>query len=270
MIPSIQDLLKKYDLFAKKSLGQNFLLDSNITDKIARFGLKDYDASTDIVVEIGPGPAGLSRSLLNSGVKKLVVIEKDNRFIPLLQETFSHFKDADITILEEDATKVDWESIGKNIKVVANLPYNVATPILINFLHKIDLFKDLTLMFQKEVAQRIVAQPNSGNYGRLSIISQLLCEAQMLFTLPPEAFSPPPKIDSSVVRLVPKAEKTDIDLKKIERITATLFSQRRKMIRATLKQLGNPSEICEKTGINETLRPENLSISDICKIANVV
>ncbi len=270
MTPSIQDLLNKYDLFAKKSLGQNFLLDSNITDKIARLALHNYDKENDIVLEIGPGPGGLSRSLLNSGVKNLIVVEKDARFIPLLEETFSFYKDHNITLMEQDALKLNFSEMGKNIKVVANLPYNVATPILINFLHNLDSFKDFTLMFQKEVAQRITAQPDSGNYGRLSIISQTLCDCEMLFTLPPEAFTPPPKIDSSIVRLSPKKEKIDIDLKKLEKVTSTLFSQRRKMIRATLKSFGNPAEICEKLGINETLRPENLSISDFCNLAKLL
>ncbi len=269
MLLSLSELLSKYGIFAKKSLGQNFLLDSNVTDKIANKALYNYETG-DTVLEIGPGPGGLSRSLLNSGVKDLVVIEKDARFIALLSETFSYFTEAKTRIIEQDALKLNFSELGSNIKVVANLPYNIGTPLLINFLHNIDNFKDFTLMFQKEVAQRITASPSSSHYGRLSIISQVMCDCELLFTLPPEVFSPPPKIDSAVVRLIPKKVKLDVDLAKLEKVTAILFSQRRKMIRATLKQFGNPSEICAKLGVSETLRPENLSISDYCNLSKIV
>ena len=268
----LRALLDAHGLFAKKNLGQNFLLDSGVTDRIAHAAMQKLgDLSRGRIIEIGPGPGGLTRSLLSAGAKDMVLIEKDERFFPLLEYTKSFYPDSQVTLENKDAVNVDYKQFGAGLKVVANLPYNVATPILLNFLHNVNTFSGFILMFQKEVAQRISAPDNTEFYGRLSIISQFLCEAEVLFDLPPTVFHPAPKVYSSIVYLRPREKPLyDVELSKLERITAVLFSQRRKMLRGILKQLGNPDEICEKAGIDGTMRPENLSIYDFTRIAQVI
>ena len=251
-----------------KSLGQNFLLDLNVTDKIAR---QVFDIEKTTIFEVGPGPGGLTRSLLCAGAKKVIAVEFDPRAVEALQMV----KDAAQGGLElhlGDALNTDLKTLSQDqpASIVANLPYNIATPLLFGWLAQIEqnsnAYSQMVLMFQKEVADRIVAQPKTKAYGRLSVMSQWLCHAQPLFELPPNVFSPPPKITSSVVQFVPKdlSEGPQPTFKTMEHIVKAAFSQRRKMLRSTLKPY---LHICEKCGIDITKRAEDLTVEEFVKIA---
>jgi len=258
-----------HDIRADKRFGQHFLMDGNITDKITRLAGNLSDVH---VVEVGPGPGGLTRSLLKSEAATIHALEKDSRLLPLLGELAAG--DKRLTILEADALNF---SIPENIPapraIIANLPYNVGTAMLINWLKDIaanaNSYQSLTLMFQKEVVDRIAAQPGSKHYGRLSILSQWLCEVQPLFDLPPKAFTPPPKVDSSVVRLIPRQQRAKCDINTLERVTAAAFGQRRKMLRSSLKSLHPTPEIWLKScDIEPTLRAESLSLTNFIDLTS--
>lgn len=269
-LPPLREVINANDLIADKKFGQNFLLDSNITDKIARNaghacgGLADKH-----VIEIGPGPGGLTRSLLKAGAKSLTAIEFDPRAVGALQG-LKDAADGRLTILEADALTLDLTSLCDGPRVVvANLPYNIATPLLIGWLKQLreneGNYDALILMFQKEVAQRIVADVGSKAYGRLSVIANWVCDTKKLFDLSPSAFTPPPKVTSSVVQFVPKALDADAPrFKDVEAITAAAFGQRRKMIRSSLREYADAVEVC---GLDASLRAENLSGSDFIKLA---
>ena len=275
--PPIRDMIQRHGLHAQKKLGQHFLLDSNVTDKIVRLS-----GSLDGVhcVEIGPGPGGLTRSILQQTPRpaSLTAIEMDARAIPLLEELKPAAPEVPFTLLQQDALKVSLpQTIEAPRAVIANLPYNVGTEMLIHWLHDIaadaSAYRFLTLMFQKEVVDRIAAQPGSKTYGRLSVLAQWLCEVDVLFTLPPGAFSPPPKVDSSVVRLVPHAPEARLacSLAALERVTAAAFGQRRKMLRVSLKSLGVDAEKLLATAeIEPTLRAERLSLEAFVRLANAL
>ena len=266
-LPSLKETITKYDLMAKKSLGQNFLLDQNITDKIVRSsldkqGLKDF--SQDNVTEIGPGPGGLTRAILKAKPKHLSVIEMDNRCIKIMNELKEH-TDTPFEIINQDALKTP---ITEG-HIVSNLPYNISVPLLIGWIKNINRYKSLTLMFQKEVAERIVSETNSKDYGRISILSQLTCKIDKLFDISPECFTPAPKIWSTVLLFRPlDKQPSESQINKIENLTAQAFGQRRKMIRQSLKSVPNLEDICLKLNINLTDRAENLSPSQFLSLVD--
>ncbi len=273
-LPALRDVIAKHDLSAQKSLGQNFLLDLNITDKIVREAvIRDGgDWSGVHAFEIGPGPGGLTRALLKSEVKKVTAVEFDSRAISALSGLVDAAR-GDLNIIQGDALKIDILPLGNEPRViVANLPYNIATPLLIGWLKQIredqKSYRSMSLMFQKEVADRIVARPNEKAYGRLAIISQWLCDVVIMYDLPPFAFTPPPKVNSAVVYFAPKAlTGVQPSFPVVERITAMAFNQRRKMIRSSLKEY---LPYIEKLGIDPTLRAENLSVNDYVGLAKMV
>lgn len=265
-LPPLKQIIADHDLRAQKSLGQNFLLDQNITDKIARHAHLDEDLT---VFEIGPGPGGLTRSLLKTEIKKLIAIEFDERAIKALQ-SLKGASDKRMDLHHADALASDLTSLSPAPRsIVANLPYNIATPLLIGWLKQIhshhDSFQSMTLMFQKEVAERIVAQVNTKAYGRLAVLSQWLCDCRIVYDLPPSAFTPPPKVKSSVVHFIPKTLKNNQpDFANIEAVTAAAFGQRRKMIRTSLKAYADK---IEQHSIDPTKRAENLNLEDFIKLA---
>ena len=268
-LPSIKDMIDENNVFPKKSMGQNFLFDLNLTNKIASF---IPDIKNQTVLEIGPGPGGLTRSLLLYGVKKLIVIEKDISLKPILEKIKEFYEDR-LEIIFSDAIDVlnTKDFFNESISVCANLPYNIGTEIFIKLLHIVydnpHLIKSMTLMFQTEVAERIISKPNSKIYGRLSILSSLLTDSKILFNIPNSAFYPSPKVQSSVVGIYPNLDKIKkIDnLEKIEKITSFLFGQRRKMIRSIFKDFD-----FEKNGFDGTKRAENLEPEDFIKLSKFI
>lgn len=265
-LSSLRSVISKYGLMPKKNLGQNFLLDQNITDKIVRFAQPNLDKD---ILEIGPGPGGLTRSILAKNPKKLIVIEQDSRCIEALEELKIHYPQ--LEIINDDAIKIKEELlISSKAQIIANLPYNIGTLLLCKWLDQIELWHSLTLMFQKEVALRISANPGTKAYGRLSVIAQLLCDVQWHFDLPPEAFYPPPKITSSVISLYPKEIIPDKGIiSSVEQITKILFNQRRKMLRSTIKQVHQDIDgLIFGTSIELTQRPEELTIEQFVELAH--
>lgn len=263
-LPSLSETLDKYRLRAKKSFGQNFLLDLNITQKIARAGGADTSLP---LLEIGPGPGGLTRALFLEGGQHVIAVEKDRRFLPLLQELQEAAPR--LEVIEADATKLDITTLKTPLRIIANLPYNVGTLLLINWLHQLDHIDSMTLLFQKEVAERLVAKPGSKNYGRLSVLAQLTCTTNILFDIPKEAFTPPPKVTSTLVKLIPREDRPSLDvLAKIKDITQFAFGQRRKMLRASLKPLlkEHPTLLAD-LDINPEARGETLSPDIYLKLA---
>lgn len=269
-LPPLRDIVATYGLAPKKALGQNFLFDLNLTGKIARAAgpLKGFT-----IFEIGPGPGGLTRALLEQGAERVVAIERDPRCLPVLEEISRHYP-GKLEVVEGDALKVDLAALadGAPAKIVANLPYNVGTQLLINWL-TVDpgapFWSSMTLMFQKEVGQRIIAAPGSNHYGRLGVLSGWLSHADILFDVPPQAFTPPPKVTSSVVQLVPRADPLPCELTKLERVTQAAFGQRRKMLRQSLKPLGG-EVLLASVGIDPARRAETLSVKEFCALANAI
>lgn len=264
-LPSLKETVQQHELLAKKNLGQNFLLNMETVRRVARAA---GDLTTVTVLEIGPGPGGLTRALLEQGADHLIVVEKDPRCLEILEEIKSCVPDR-LTILNEDAlTLIPQQLSEKPLKIAANLPYNIGTPLLIQWLHRLERIQSMTLMFQKEVALRIIAHPRTKAYGRLSILCQYLCEVEKVFDLPPGAFSPPPKVTSSVVHLIPKSlSETEIALLPfLEKITMHAFGQRRKMLRVSLKALFTETDLTN-LGIAPTLRAEDLSIDEFVRLA---
>ncbi len=271
-LPPLRDVITTHDLRAKKSLGQNFLLDLNLTSKIAR---QAGDLTGHDILEIGPGPGGLTRGLLAEGARRVVALEKDARCMPALSEISDAYP-GQLQVLNQDALTLDHaEYLTAPVRVVANLPYNVGTELLVRWLTPKDwppFWDTLTLMFQKEVAQRIVATPGSKAYGRLAILAQWRCDARIAMTLPPEAFSPPPKIHSAVVHLTAlPAPKFPADAKILSQTVAQAFNQRRKMLRASLKGLRPDIEDrIVAAGLKPTSRAEEISLEGFCALARQV
>lgn len=265
-LPSLKDVIAAHDLQPTKKLGQNFLLDQNVTDKIVR---NAGDLAGHTVFEIGPGPGGLTRSLLRADAGKVIAVEFDSRSVAALQG-LKEAAAGRLDVIEADALTVDLMGLAEAPRaIVANLPYNVATPLLIGWLGQlradVSAFDHMTLMFQKEVADRIVAQPGGKAYGRLSVLCQWLCEARLVYVLPPSAFTPPPKVMSAVVHFRPKdLDDCAVEMKRLEAVTAAAFGQRRKMIRSSLKAY---LPAIEALGLDPTLRAENLSVADFVAIA---
>lgn len=263
-LPSTREFVEKYGLMAKKALGQNFLLDGNITDKIMRLSLaaqERKDLAGETVVEVGPGPGGLTQAVLRQNPEKLTAIEMDERCLEILSEIRGAYPQLDI--VNGDALKFDWTgkaaTEGK-FHIVSNLPYNVSVVLLAGWLEQIENIKSMTLMFQKEVADRITAVPGAKDYGRISVIAQLQCDVVRLFDLPPTCFVPAPKIWSTVLLFKPKpvSVKRQV-LERVEKLTEAAFGQRRKMIRQSLKGVPGAVEKAAALGIEPTLRAENLT-----------
>lgn len=264
-LPPLREVIAQQGLSAKKSLGQNFLLDLNLTRRIARSA---GDLSKGVTVEVGPGPGGLTRALLLEGADKVIAIEKDQRAIGALAPLI-HAAEGRLEVIEADALKFDFSSLGSGpIRIVANLPYNISTRLVLGWLKMGTRFEALTLMFQKEVANRLTAPPGDGDYGRLSVVVQWLAETEQLFDVPARAFKPEPKITSTIVQLRPRETPlAPADQDQLEKVTATAFGQRRKMLRASLKSMGG-EKLLTSVGIDPTSRPEQLSIEQFCALAN--
>ncbi|MBE6458630.1 MAG: 16S rRNA (adenine(1518)-N(6)/adenine(1519)-N(6))-dimethyltransferase RsmA [Alphaproteobacteria bacterium] len=262
-LPSLRLTVDAHGLMAKKALGQNFLLDSNITDKIIRSSLDAQNKksfSDDHVYEIGPGPGGLTRSILKANPQKLTVIEMDERCINIMEEIRDKTGNV-LEIVNDDALRFDFTQQEKYPKqIVSNLPYNISVPLLTGWLKNIKEYSALTLMFQKEVADRITAQLRTKDYGRISILAQLQCKITRLFDLNPECFVPAPKIWSTVLLFEPQPNPLTLtQIKKLESLTTQAFAQRRKMIRQSLKSISDLEQKCATVGISLTSRPEEIS-----------
>jgi 16S rRNA (adenine1518-N6/adenine1519-N6)-dimethyltransferase len=265
----LREVIARHGITARRGLGQNFLLDLNLTGRIARAaGCLDHVT----VIEIGPGPGGLTRALLGAGAPRIVAIERDQRCLAALRELAAAYPGRLDLVAGDALTLNPAELSDPPRKIVANLPYNIATPLLLGWLEHIREYVSLTLMFQREVAERLTAQPRSKSYGRLSVLVQWLAEAQILFDIPARAFVPPPKVTSSVVDIVPRAEPTDPAAKPwLERVTAAAFGQRRKMLRKSLKPLGIPIDaLLAHAGIMPTARAEELTVAEFCALARAV
>jgi 16S rRNA (adenine1518-N6/adenine1519-N6)-dimethyltransferase len=267
-LPPLREALAQHGLGARKSFGQHFLLDLNVTCKIARLaGPMEGRA----VIEVGPGPGGLTRALLEAGAT-VIAVEKDARFLPLLGE-LADAAGGRLNVVEADALRVDEAALlaahapGLPYRIVSNLPYNVGTPLLVRWLTGPADFEAMALMFQKEVADRVVAPPGSHAYGRLSVLAQAVCEASLVMDLPARAFTPPPKVDSAVVLLTPRKQRpAPALLRTLERVTQAAFGQRRKMLRASLKALGGET-LCEKVGIDPQARAETVPVEGFIELA---
>jgi len=268
-LPPLREVIAKYDLAARRALGQNFLLDLNLTAKIARAA---GELSTGTTIEIGPGPGGLTRALLAHGAREVIAIERDARCLGALAEIAAAYPGR-LTIIEGDALAVDCAKLGTAPRrIVANLPYNIATPLLIKWLQQGAAFTSLTLMLQKEVADRLTAKPRSKEYGRLSILTQFLSKPRRLFDLPPRAFVPPPKVTSTVIEILPLAEPAfPARLTDLERVTQSAFGQRRKMLRQSLRTLGGDAEaLLTAAEITPTARAEELTVAQFAALARAL
>ena len=265
-LPKLSDSLKKYNFKIKKSLGQNYIFDSNLTNKIVRYSLP----LSKTIIEIGPGPGSLTKSILNSGALSLFAIEKDKDCIKFLYPLKKLFH-KQLTIINANALDYPVWNLGTYPRqLIANLPYNISTKILINLLKNIKSFEKLTLMFQKEVALRLVANPGESSYGRLSVLVQLLTKPKILFDIPNTAFIPKPKVTSSVVELIPINKSPYIfNLNYIEKITQLTFSKRRKMLRSILKEYGGEKMLIE-IGISPKKRPEDLLLKEFCILSEII
>ncbi|MEX0408428.1 16S rRNA (adenine(1518)-N(6)/adenine(1519)-N(6))-dimethyltransferase RsmA [Aquibium sp. LZ166] len=267
-LPPLRDVITRHGLMAKKSLGQNFLLDLNLTGKVAR-AAGNLEGAT--VIEVGPGPGGLTRALLAHGARRVIAVERDERCLTALAEIQERYPGR-LEVLHGDALKTDFRSLaeGETVRIVANLPYNIGTELLVGWLTAEPwppFYASMTLMFQREVAERIVAAPGSGSYGRLAVLAGWRTQARIAFDLPAQAFTPPPKVTSAVVHLIPRLEPLPCEASKLARVTQAAFGQRRKMLRQSLKSLGGEA-LLEKVGIDGTRRAETLSVEEFVALAN--
>lgn len=271
-LPPLRDVIQRHGLDAKKALGQNFLLDLNLTQKIARTAGPLEDAT---VIEVGPGPGGLTRAILSLGVRKLIAIERDSRCLPALAEISDHYPGR-LEVIEGDALKVDFAELARQsgaegpIRIIANLPYNVGTQLLVNWLTSDvwpPFYASMTLMFQREVGLRIVADETNDHYGRLGVLAGWRTEARMAFDVPPQAFTPPPKVTSTVVHMEPRENPIPCSISALERVTQAAFGQRRKMLRQSVKSLGGET-LLAKADIDPQRRAETLSVEEFCRLAN--
>ena len=270
-LPRLREIIDRHGLQAKKALGQNFLLDLNLTSRVAR---QAGDLTGATVIEVGPGPGGLTRALLFNGAARVIAIERDERCLAALAEIADHYPGR-LEVISGDALKTDFAALAAgtdDMRIVANLPYNIGTELLVRWLTVEPwppFWRSLTLMFQREVAERIVARPDGDHYGRLAVLAGWRTEARIGFDVPPQAFTPPPKVTSSVVHIVPRAEPLPCDARRLARVTEAAFGQRRKMLRQSLKPLGGEA-LLERLGIDATRRAETLSVEEFVRIANAV
>ncbi|HWJ87854.1 MAG TPA: 16S rRNA (adenine(1518)-N(6)/adenine(1519)-N(6))-dimethyltransferase RsmA [Pelagibacterium sp.] len=270
-LPPLREVIAEHGLRAKKELGQNFLLDLNLTGKIARAA---GDLAEVTVIEVGPGPGGLTRALLAAGAKQVIAIERDERTLPALAQIAAAYPGR-LEVISADALEIDYRALaGGRTKIVANLPYNIATPLLTGWLSQEPWpawFESLTLMFQREVAERIVAKPGDKQYGRLGVLSGWRTNARIALNLDRNAFTPPPKVTSSVVHMVPRPVESDVPVRALEEVTRHSFGQRRKMIRQSLKGLGVPLEaLLEPLGLTGEERAETLPVATYVELARQV
>ena len=270
-LPPLRDVIATHGLQAMKALGQNFLLDLNLTGRIARAA---GPLAGVTVIEVGPGPGGLTRALLAEGAEKVIAIERDRRCLDALAEIAAHYPGR-LEVIEGDAMQVDMSKLATGrVRIAANLPYNIGTPLLLGWLQSEPwppFYEKMTLMFQREVAERIVATPADDAYGRLGVMCGWRSEARILFDISPKAFTPPPKVVSSVVEIVPRATPLACDRAKLERVTAAAFGQRRKMLRQSLKSLGtDPLPLLAAAGIVETARAEEIDVAGFVRLANAL
>jgi 16S rRNA (adenine1518-N6/adenine1519-N6)-dimethyltransferase len=272
-LPPLREVIARHGIAAKKSLGQNFLLDLNLTARIARAAGRLGDAT---VIEVGPGPGGLTRALLAEGAAHVVAVERDERCLAALAEIAAAYPGR-LTVVPGDALETDMAAFasrhaGARTLVVANLPYNIATPLLVGWLRAEPWppwYESLTLMFQREVAERIVAEAGDDAYGRLAVLAGWRANAEILFDIPARAFTPPPKVTSSVVQLIPKPRPLACDPDVLERVVAAAFGQRRKMLRQSLKSLGaDPLPLLAAAGIEGTRRAEEIDVAGLVALAN--
>ena len=275
-LPPLRNVIATYNLRAERKFGQNFILDLNLTQRIARAG---GDLSECTVIEIGPGPGGLTRGLLMSGARKVIVVEADARFLPALEDIKTAYPDR-LEIVQGDAMKTTPDSLTEEpYRIISNLPYNIATPLFTGWLENswregawAPRFLSMTCMFQKEVARRIVAAPGSADFGRLSVLTNWLTQARILFDVDRQVFVPPPNVSSSIVHVEPRAHPlAPADPQMLSQVTAAAFGQRRKMLRASLKKIcSSPSEILALAGVAETKRAEQLEIQEFCTLARLI
>jgi 16S rRNA (adenine1518-N6/adenine1519-N6)-dimethyltransferase len=266
-LPPLRDVIARHGLAARHSLGQHFLLDGNLTDRIVR---EAGDLTGRHVIEVGPGPGGLTRSLLGSAAASITAIELDRRAIGAVTD-LAETAEGRLRVIEGDAMAVDFAAlVPAPRQVIANLPYNVASPLLVGWLRQAASFERLTLMFQQEVAERICAEADTPAYGRLSVLTQWICDARVVMRLPPTAFTPPPKVWSAVVSLTPHATQPDPALfKAMEALTAAAFGQRRKMLRGSLRSLGGEA-LLERAGIAGERRAETLSVAEFVRLVGLI
>ncbi len=266
-LPPLREVIARYGIRARRQLGQHFLLDLNLCRRIVRAA---GDLAGKTAVEIGPGPGGLTRALLETGAARVIAIERDPRCVDALSDLSRRYGDR-LHVVAGDALDVDVSALAgtDRIAIVANLPYNVATPLLIGWLRRVDSISAMTLMFQKEVAERIVAAPGTSAYGRLAVVAQWLCEAKRAFDVAPTAFVPPPRVTSTVVNLVPRdAPLAPADMATLETVTAAAFGRRRKMLRSALAGLvEDPETFLAQEGIAPTARAETLPPEAFCALA---
>jgi 16S rRNA (adenine1518-N6/adenine1519-N6)-dimethyltransferase len=268
-LPPLREVIQRHGLFAKKALGQNFLLDLNLTAKIAR-AAGNLERAT--VMEVGPGPGGLTRALLAHGAAQVIAVERDDRCLAALAEIEARYP-ARLEIISGDALETDFAALAAGrgpVRIVSNLPYNIGTELLLRWLTPTEwppFYESMTLMFQREVAERIVAKPDTGSYGRLAVLAGWRTEAKIVFDVPRQAFTPPPKVTSSVVHLTPKQTPLPCDVRALGRVTQAAFGQRRKMLRQSLKPVGG-EQLLEQAGIDGSRRAETLSVPEFVALAN--
>jgi 16S rRNA (adenine1518-N6/adenine1519-N6)-dimethyltransferase len=276
-LPPLRDLVRQHDLAPRKSMGQNFLFDQHWTDRIARAASPQAD---EVIVEIGPGPGGLTRSLFEAGAHHIVALEKDERTRALHAQLADYYHPRELNVIYQDALSANEAELvqalapNRPVKIVGNLPYNIGTALLLKWIGGTQwppFYRSLTLMFQKEVADRIAARPCSKAYGRLSVLCQWRCEVKPLFDIPREAFTPPPKVTSTLIQLVPRPHPLPCDPARLETLLAAAFGQRRKMLRSSLKGIGLTAEeaeiFCKKAGIEASRRAETLSVEEFVALA---
>lgn len=273
-LPPLREVIAAHGLSAQKRLGQNFLFDLNLTGRIARSA---GDLTQGTVIEVGPGPGGLTRALLDAGAAHVVAIERDPRCLPIQAEIAAAYPGR-LDVIEGDALEIAAHAIGPAPRrIVANLPYNVATPLILGWLRHVTAFETIVVMLQKEVVDRLAAVPRTKDYGRLSVVTQWLCTVEPLFDVNPRAFTPPPKVTSTVVRLTPRPQpQAPCPFAALEAVTAAAFNQRRKMLRASLKPLAartgfaSAEDLCAAAGVPPTARAEELSVIDFCALGGTL
>jgi len=270
-LPKISEVIKSYNLLAKRRLSQNYILDLNLTNHIVKIS---GDIKNKSVIEVGPGPGSLTRAILTAGAKRVIVIEKDTRFIAALK-VLKKIVGMKLTLINEDALKINLNDIIRNNRIddaviISNLPYSIATRLLIQWLPFPKNINKMTLMFQKEVAERIIAKVGTKQYGRLSVITNIYGNSKILLNIPSKAFFPKPKVNSSIIQIVPKLQIMDnLQKNNLEKVTQALFHQRRKKIKSSLKYLGDPEKLCKLANIDSSLRAEQITPNDFARISKI-